>query len=43
MADLVGKIQTTLGQDTFNSAEFGFEMTEGVGMVQFTKTAGKAQ
>jgi len=43
MADLVGKIQTTLGQDTFNSEEFGFEMTEGVGMVQFIKTAGKAQ
>jgi hypothetical protein len=41
MADLVGNMQTVLKQDAFNSAEFGFEMTEGVGMVQFIKTATK--
>jgi hypothetical protein len=40
--DLVAEMQTTLGRTTFNSAEFGFEMTEGVGMVQFLQTADKA-
>lgn len=42
MEALVGKMQSTLGRDTFDSAEFGFEMTEGVGMVQFIQTAVKS-
>lgn len=35
--DLVGVLKTKLGQTTLDSAEFGFEMTEGVGNVKFVR------
>lgn len=35
--DLVGAMQNKLGLTAFDSAEFGFEMTEGVGNVKFVR------
>lgn len=38
MKALAAKIKSSIGATTFDSAEFGFEMTEGVGNVQFVRS-----
>jgi hypothetical protein len=37
MKALAGTIQTTLHLTVFDSAEMGFEMTEGVGLASFNR------